>query len=294
MKTFVKGLGKVVAYLLIVFSLVALSFCTLLAPPATHLFSGVFADEDATTLSKSEIVEVADDIRTYCVTGEDHGIPWGDADTSTTLGTQAQSHLKDVSIIFRATLLATGIVLLINIIVIALCCILKRRRNIGLTLILAGVTGIVVALGFAFWSLYDFDSLFAMIHKVFFSKGGYVFPSGALLVVAMPSKFWVAMGVTWVIMLLVFGILCILFGKLVRGKSEKQKAKAAAKKAKKAQKAEKKAAKEGKSATRGSAAPSVSDAKAAEPAQVPQDAKVEVPTSATEVMPTSRYGGDDY
>ena len=80
-----------------------------------------------------------------------------------------------------------------------------------------GIYGLLVAfIALGAWAVIDFNGLFATFHSVFFSQGNWTFPYDSLLICALPTAFWMGMGVVWLATSAVISILSILIGKRLR------------------------------------------------------------------------------
>lgn len=94
-----------------------------------------------------------------------------------------------------------------------------RKRRLGVVLLGAGIFIIVAFIAIGVWAAIDFNGFFAAFHSVFFSKGNWSFPYDSLLICALPTAFWVGMGVVWFVVAVLLSIVSILVGKkLVRKK----------------------------------------------------------------------------
>lgn len=96
-----------------------------------------------------------------------------------------------------------------------------RKRRLGAVLLGAGIFLIVAFIALGAWAAIDFNAFFTAFHNVFFSKGNWSFPYDSLLICALPTAFWVGMGVVWFIVAVLLSIISILVGKkLVRKKRQ--------------------------------------------------------------------------
>ena len=92
-----------------------------------------------------------------------------------------------------------------------------RKRRLGIVLLGAGIFIIVAFIVLGVWAAIDFDAFFTVFHSVFFSKGNWSFPYDSLLICALPTAFWIGMGVVWFVVAVLLSIISILVGKkLVR------------------------------------------------------------------------------
>ena len=87
---------------------------------------------------------------------------------------------------------------------------------IGNVFMAAGILVIVVFVALGVFAAIDFDRFFTLFHSVFFSQGNWTFPYDSLLICALPTVFWVGMGVIWLIVTVLVSILSIAIGARVR------------------------------------------------------------------------------
>ena len=81
--------------------------------------------------------------------------------------------------------------------------------------IMLRVGGIVVLAAFAalgIWALVDFNGFFSAFHGVFFSQGNWTFAYDSLLICALPTAFWMGMGILWLVVSVVLCAICIMVG----------------------------------------------------------------------------------
>ena len=123
------------------------------------------------------------------------------------------SHLDDCYVIARLAypvIIAAAILALAGLIFTG---ITGRKRRLGAVFLAAGVLVFVLFVALAVWAALDFQGFFAAFHGLFFSQGNWEFPYDSLLICALPTGFWVAMGVVWLIIALLLAIVSILIGR---------------------------------------------------------------------------------
>ena len=88
-----------------------------------------------------------------------------------------------------------------------------RKRRVGSVLFSAGVIVIVAFVALAVWAVVDFNGFFRMFHQLFFSQGNWEFPYDSLLICALPTEFWMGMGIVWLVVTVVLSAFSILVGR---------------------------------------------------------------------------------
>jgi integral membrane protein (TIGR01906 family) len=123
------------------------------------------------------------------------------------------SHLDDCYVLARLSypvIIAAAILALAGLIFTG---VTGRRRRLGAVFLAAGVLVMVLFVALAVWAALDFQGFFTAFHGVLFSQGNWEFPYDSLLICALPTAFWVAMGVVWLILALLFALISILIGR---------------------------------------------------------------------------------
>lgn len=127
------------------------------------------------------------------------------------------SHLDDCYVIARLAyplIIAAAILALAGLIFTG---ITGRKRRLGAVFLAAGVLVFVAFVALAVWAVLDFQGFFTAFHSLFFRQGNWAFPYDSLLICALPTAFWIAMGAMWLIIDVLLAIVLILVGgKLVR------------------------------------------------------------------------------
>ena len=91
-----------------------------------------------------------------------------------------------------------------------------RKRGVGAILIAAGAVVLAAFIAIGAWAIIDFAGFFATFHGIFFARGSWVFPYDSLLICALPTPFWMGMGVVWLIVSVVSSLLSIGIGRRLR------------------------------------------------------------------------------
>ena len=91
-----------------------------------------------------------------------------------------------------------------------------RKRLVGNVLLAAGIAVLLAFVGFGVWAAIDFAGLFSTFHQLLFSQGNWTFPYDSLLICALPTAFWMGMGVVWLAVSALVSILSIVIGKKAR------------------------------------------------------------------------------
>ncbi len=211
-----KTVASIITFAMMLFSILGVSFCLLLSPPPTIIFSNLFSTERGTGMSHEEVVDVAQKVREYCVGESEVDLPWGAYDTPTTLSSNARVHLNDVRAVFHWSMLFTAFNVggsILSLIIHLLC---RCRRRLGTIYISAALTAIVLALVVAGCAIFNFDGAFTVLHSLFFVGDSWLFPGDCLLICALPEPFWIAMGASWIVFILFFGALTWILGSALR------------------------------------------------------------------------------
>ena len=126
------------------------------------------------------------------------------------------SHLDDcynIATTARTLLIAMALVALVGLVAAGA---LGGKRKAGNVLLAAGSLVIVAFLAFGAWAVIDFNGFFTTFHGVFFSQGNWEFPYDSLLICALPTAFWMGMGVVWLAVAVLVSILSIVVSKRLR------------------------------------------------------------------------------
>lgn len=88
-----------------------------------------------------------------------------------------------------------------------------RKRWVGGTLMGAGGVVVVAFAALGVWAVVNFDGFFRTFHQLFFAQGNWEFPYDSLLICALPTEFWMGMGIVWLVVALVLAVLSIVIGR---------------------------------------------------------------------------------
>ncbi len=133
----------------------------------------------------------------------------------------AISHLDDVNGVLTqssALLIFLGILLVICLIYTG---IRSGIRWIGGVLMAGGILVIALFVWLGGWAIIDFNGFFAALHGVFFSQGNWSFPADSLMITALPTPFWIGMGIVWLTTTIVLSILVLFIGLRLRRRRPK-------------------------------------------------------------------------
>lgn len=125
------------------------------------------------------------------------------------------SHLDDCNKIAVVAYPALVAVAAIAVVGLVYCGVASGRRRVGGVLMAAGIVVIVAFAGLGAWAVVDFEGFFRAFHQLFFSQGNWTFPYDSLLICALPTEFWMGMGVIWLAVALVMSALSIVIGRKV-------------------------------------------------------------------------------
>lgn len=218
MKRFGAFLTGLLTAVVLTLAALGLSFSVLLTPPPTHLFSLMFAEGEVSGLSQDQMAHVADGILAYSLGDDGADIPIG-TDYHISLTPDDLSHLRDCRGLFLGVMkvgVVSGIAALILIIILLAS---HRKRLLGRSLIASLVLTITLSVAAVGFAVQDFDTFFNFLHSFFFTSGSWLFPADCLMICALPTPFWMAMGVLWVVLLACFCIVYALFGRRCIGRA---------------------------------------------------------------------------
>lgn len=244
MNRFQVFLGKISMAVCII--MLGLVVCVVPASP-TQLFSGWYADEDNSPMTREELVSFAATVHDYTFFDQNRTLLYADivkinehiaedgrasdgqpvitagdeasvaaafdaADEAYVLHTDMVNHLDDVS---KAVMIVfvVGLVFL----VVAAAEIMNglfrgHRSDVARILIRGGQIAIVVLVLALAWGLFAFDSLFTTMHQLLFAEGTWTFSEGSALICALPTEFWMAMGVLWLGVSAIVALVSIFIG----------------------------------------------------------------------------------
>lgn len=138
------------------------------------------------------------------------------------LSDAAIDHLDDVRSVLQAASTAFTIIGTITIVAfVALIILSVRTHNEGIRRICAtsmkvSSLTLLVFMGIVtLWALISFNSLFTMLHMLFFEEGTWTFAPDSLLICMYPTAFWVGMFVLWLAITVVLCTVIILFARWI-------------------------------------------------------------------------------
>ena len=253
-------IAAVIATIALVAVFVGAGFMVAVTPPATHVLSSFFSDDDTSPFNRTQLTQVADATRDYSfgahdrtalyraifqvdaqlrqeITSAGGSVPVGfpnidvvnDANSEQQLAAafvgaselycysaDSVSHLDDCYNIARTAYVVLAICAIAAVAGLIACGTLGRKRLVGNVLMAAGITVFVVFAALGIFAAIDFNRFFTVFHSVFFSQGNWTFPYDSLLICALPTEFWVGMGVIWLAVAALVSILSIAIGARLR------------------------------------------------------------------------------
>jgi len=165
-------------------------------------------------------IQTAEDVRAY-VTGAYEGPLPATVQGRSGFDRTAVSHLDDVARVLSLARLAAAFSA--GLLAAWLSISLARRRARALDAGLksgAIATAVLVALA-VMMVLFDFNSLFAAFHGLFFEAGTWEFRPGTLLIELFPERFWMAMGALWGALALAGAVLMFIASRTLLRKGAK-------------------------------------------------------------------------
>lgn len=126
------------------------------------------------------------------------------------------AHLDDCHALFSAAWPFLVVALAIAFVGLVFCGVTCRKRRVGGVLMAAGIAVVAVLAGLGAWAAVDFGGFFSAFHQLFFSQGNWTFPYDSLLICALPTEFWMGMGLIWLAVALIVSALSIVIGRKVR------------------------------------------------------------------------------
>ena len=194
-------------------AMLSITFSLLLTPWPTKVFAQMFADEGPSGYTHAQMVDVAEGILDYSLGNDDADIPRG-TDSVTTLTENELSHLRDCRGLFLGVIHLAIVSGVIGLAVVIFLRVLGRKRILGRAFRAAAIIVLALIVVCVFFALKDFNAFFNYLHHFFFTGESWIFPWNCLMICALPTKFWVAMGVLWVVLL---GIFLGLYFRIARG-----------------------------------------------------------------------------
>ena len=122
------------------------------------------------------------------------------------------SHLDDCHNLFAGAVPLAIVIAALALIGLIVVRVKSGKRSTGNVLLGAGIGLIVVLIGLGVWAFLDFRGFFGVLHSLFFSAGTWTFPYDSLLICALPTAFWIGMGIVVLAVALLLSILSIFIG----------------------------------------------------------------------------------
>nr|MCR5845844.1 DUF1461 domain-containing protein [bacterium] len=133
------------------------------------------------------------------------------------------SHLDDVAkVILISRIAALGLLILLIICMCRYAVLSKRakgtrqgfkiKRSEARAMKAASLILIILVVGIAAFAYFDFNTFFKIFHSLFFKAGTWTFPPNSLLILALPEKFWIAMGALWAGLAVLFSLILLFVG----------------------------------------------------------------------------------
>ena len=126
------------------------------------------------------------------------------------------SHLDDCHAIMAVATPVLICVALVTAAGLSLLGVTGMRREMGTALSGAGAFVLATFALLGIWAVVDFRSLFVVFHQLLFIRGNWQFPHGCLLICALPTEFWMGMGILWLAVTISGSVACIAAGRSLR------------------------------------------------------------------------------
>lgn len=123
------------------------------------------------------------------------------------------AHLDDCYRLVSTAFPVLVVVIAVAIVGLVFTGVVGRKRMVGGVLMAAGIVVLVAFVVLGIWAAVDFSGFFRLFHQLFFSQGNWEFPYDSLLICALPTEFWMGMGVIWLVVAVVLSALSILVGR---------------------------------------------------------------------------------
>lgn len=187
--------GTVVAGLAIGVLIVGMALLPVTAPWFTRTLSSQVSLAEEAGLSSARMLEVAEQVRAFVVSGE--GQLSATIDGRPAFDASAVSHLVDVRIVLRQARLVTGLLAAGLAVWIGYEVVRRRTSRVVRALRVGSATAAVIVLLAGLIAVSDFDTFFTAFHGLFFAAGTWTFPYDSLLIQLFPEPFWAIGGATW-------------------------------------------------------------------------------------------------
>ena len=126
------------------------------------------------------------------------------------------AHLDDCYRLVSTAFPVLVVAIAIAIVGLVFTGVVGRKRMVGGVLMAAGIVVLVAFVALGVWAAVDFNGFFRLFHQLFFSQGNWEFPYDSLLICALPTEFWMGMGIVWLVVSFIVSILSIVIGNKLR------------------------------------------------------------------------------
>ncbi len=135
---------------------------------------------------------------------------------------EAISHLDDV----HKIVVVAYPILAATLVVMVVCCIslgcMGCARNIFSAVRFAAFITLGLMAALLVWGIISFNNFFEVFHSIFFAQGNWAFSADSLLICALPTPFWIGMGIVWFFVSFLLSLIIIKTTKKhVRGKRKR-------------------------------------------------------------------------
>ncbi len=193
---------------------VALPLIILESRSITRTLVGVYASPQSAGLSRSGMLQVAEQVRVFVVRGAGE-LP-AQVDGREGFDGASVSHLADVRQVLRRARVASALVAAALALWVGWSVARRRFADVGLAL-RAGALTTVIAVGLAvLGALLDFDTFFSAFHGLFFTAGTWTFSYDSLLIQLFPEPFWATLGATWGVLVALLAVGYWVAGTMLR------------------------------------------------------------------------------
>lgn len=210
------------------------------SPEPTRMVASATIDESGSPFSKDELVKGAVATQEYSFTTHDleaymkvisemnaeAQTPYASSSVEELKSAPDQysitndeiSHLNDVYRIAEKLFYP-----LISIAVLAAFLLMVCHRWFGMdavraSLLWSGAATLAIIVVFLIWSIISFQSLFSLMHALFFVDGTWTFPEDSLLITMLPGPFWAGIGAFWISITAMFALISLVMSFVLRKK----------------------------------------------------------------------------
>ena len=202
----------VVTAVIMAAALLTVTFSLLLTPWPTRLFAQLFSDESASGFTHEQMVDVASGILDYSLGNDDADIPRGDDDTIA-LNDEELAHLRDCRGLFNGVIHAAMVFGIATVVLVIVLAASGHRRVLGHSFRLAAILTLLLGIACIAWAIWDFNAFFNYLHHFFFASDSWYFPADSLMISALPTPFWIGMGVLWAVLVYLVAALYMKLGR---------------------------------------------------------------------------------